>query len=86
MNFSLLNYHFKAALAEDLGDGDHSSLACIPAAAQGKAHLLVKEECIVAGISLAEHLFHLFGENIQFEAKMKDGMHAKVGDIAFVVH
>ncbi len=85
MNFSLLNEHFKAALAEDLGDGDHSSLACIPATAEGRAHLLVKEDCVLAGISLAEHLFDLLGKNLRFEAKMSDGDFAKQGDIAFVV-
>jgi len=85
MNFSLLNDHFKAALEEDIGDGDHSSLSCIPANASGRAHLLVKEDCVLAGVSLANHLFTLFEPAFLFEAKMKDGDIAHVGDIAFIV-
>ena len=75
----------KQALAEDIGDGDHSSLATIPADAQGKAHLLVKEEGIIAGIDIARKVFHFVDSSIVFEQLIEDGSMVKPGDIAFQV-
>lgn len=84
-NFSALNEHFQWALREDVGEGDHSARACIPAAASGKAHLLIKQKGVVAGIALAQHLFELFEPEATFEALLKDGDRVAEGDIAFVV-
>ena len=75
----------KAALAEDIGDGDHSSLATIPESATGKAHLLIKEEGIVAGIDIAEKVFGFVDSQIKFEKFIEDGSSVKVGDIVFMV-
>jgi nicotinate-nucleotide pyrophosphorylase (carboxylating) len=75
----------KAALAEDIGDGDHSSLATIPENAKGKAHLLVKEKGIIAGVDIAETVFHFVDPQIKFEKFIDDGSPVKVGDIVFQV-
>ena len=80
-----INDLIKAALAEDIGDGDHSSLATIPENAIGKAHLLIKEEGIVAGIDIAEKVFHFVDSEITFEKFIEDGSPVKVGDIVFQV-
>jgi len=73
------------ALQEDLGDGDHSSLACIPEAATGKAKLLVKDEGVLAGVAFAKAVFHHVDPSLQMEILMQDGDKMKYGDIAFYV-
>ncbi|MBF8457761.1 carboxylating nicotinate-nucleotide diphosphorylase [Kaistella sp. G5-32] len=73
------------ALEEDIHDGDHSTLATIPKDLQQKAKLLVKEDCILAGVELAEIIFKQFDKNLVVERLLKDGDAAKVGDIAFFV-
>lgn len=73
------------ALREDIGDGDHSSLACIPVYAQGKAKLLVKDEGIIAGVEFAEKVFKHVDRNIKVETLIKDGSKVKYGDIVFYV-
>lgn len=73
------------AMREDIGDGDHSSLACIPSDAVGKAQLLVKDEGIIAGVDFAEMIFKTVDENIVFEKKISDGSTVKYGDVAFTV-
>ncbi len=73
------------ALAEDVGDGDHSALACIPASAQGKAHLLVKEDGILAGVELAELIFKKVDPSFVLNVLLPDGSRVKKGDIAFYV-
>jgi nicotinate-nucleotide pyrophosphorylase (carboxylating) len=73
------------ALEEDLGDGDHTSLACIPSEATGKAQLLVKEEGIIAGIDVAEKIFKKLDKTVIFEKKLEDGTSVVAGDIAFYV-
>lgn len=73
------------AIKEDIGDGDHSSQACIPQEALGKAHLLVKEDGIIAGVEIAEKVFKKFDPNIKIETFIKDGTRVKEGDIAFIV-
>ena len=73
------------ALNEDIGDGDHTSLACIPADATGKAQLLVKEEGILAGVTVAEKVFRKLEEDIRLEIFRKDGDHVWPMDIAFIV-
>ena len=84
-DFNALNAHFQLALKEDVGEGDHSALASIPASAKGRVRLLVKEDGILAGLALAEHLFALFDNSIDFHAKLSDGQRVKKGDIAFEV-
>jgi nicotinate-nucleotide pyrophosphorylase (carboxylating) len=73
------------ALIEDIQEGDHSTLATIPKDLQQKAKLLVKEDCILAGVELAEIIFKQFDKNLKVEVFIKDGESAKVGDIAFYV-
>jgi nicotinate-nucleotide pyrophosphorylase (carboxylating) len=73
------------ALKEDIGDGDHSSLSCVPKNAKGQAKLLVKEEGIIAGIELAERIFKRYDPSIEIEVFLKDGDRVKLGDIAFIV-
>ncbi len=73
------------ALQEDIGNGDHTSLACIPENSTQKAKLLVKDSGIIAGIDLAEKIFHQFDKSLLFEKKLTDGSYVKNGDIAFVV-
>ncbi len=73
------------AIREDVGDGDHSSLACIPQETQGKAKLLVKDEGIIAGIEFAKKVFHYVDENLIIETLIEDGSRVKYGDIAFYV-
>lgn len=73
------------AIREDVGDGDHSSLACIPSTAQGKAKLLVKDEGIIAGVAFAKMVFHYVDANMQVETFINDGEKVKYGDIAFHV-
>ena len=73
------------AFAEDIGDGDHTTLCCIPDDAMGKSHLLVKEEGILAGVEMARKVFNKFDPTMQMDVMIHDGAHVKPGDIAFVV-
>lgn len=73
------------AIREDIGDGDHTSLACIPESTLGKAKLLVKDNGIIAGVAIAKRIFHRFDNALQFEELIKDGTPVKKGDIAFYV-
>ena len=73
------------AIREDVGDGDHSSLACIPASAEGKAKLLVKDEGIIAGVDFAKQVFAYIDPKMQIEILIADGSEVKYGDIAFFV-
>ena len=73
------------AIREDVGDGDHSSLACIPASAQGKAKLLVKDEGIIAGVEFAKMIFNYVDKEIKVETFINDGERVKYGDIVFHV-
>ena len=73
------------AFAEDIGDGDHTTLCCIPEDAMEKSHLLIKEDGILAGVDVAREVFHRFDPTMQMEVFMEDGAQVKKGDIAFVV-
>ncbi len=73
------------AIREDVGDGDHSSLACIPDTATGKAKLLVKDEGIIAGVDFAELVFYFVDHNLKIEVLIKDGTPVSHGDIVFYV-
>ena len=73
------------AFAEDIGDGDHTTLCCIPEDAMGKSHLLIKEDGILAGVELAKRVFAKFDPTMQVEVLINDGTPVKKGDIAMVV-
>ena len=80
-----IQYHIQRAIAEDLGDGDHTSLSTIPADARGTMQLLVRENGIIAGIDIAAQVFQLVDAETQFTPLLKDGQTVKSGDIAFRV-
>ena len=73
------------AIREDVGDGDHSSLACIPATAKGKAKLLVKDEGVIAGVEFAKQVFQYVDKDMKIETLIEDGAQVKYGDIVFYV-
>ncbi|MDR0962970.1 MAG: carboxylating nicotinate-nucleotide diphosphorylase [Mediterranea sp.] len=73
------------AFAEDIGDGDHTTLSCIPATAQGKSALKIKEAGILAGIDIAKMVFHRFDPTLQVEVLIPDGTPVKPGDIPMIV-
>ena len=73
------------AFAEDIGDGDHTTLCCIPEDAMGKSHLLIKEDGILAGVEVAKRVFAKFNPTMQVEVLINDGTPVKKGDIAMVV-
>ena len=73
------------AFSEDIGDGDHTTLCCIPADAKGESRLLIKEEGVLAGVNVAKRVFHHFDPELQVEVYMEDGAHVKPGDIVMSV-
>ena len=73
------------AIREDVGDGDHSSLACIPANAIGKAKLLVKDQGIIAGVDFAKMIFQYVDQSLKIETFINDGTPVKYGDVVFHV-
>jgi nicotinate-nucleotide pyrophosphorylase (carboxylating) len=75
----------KTGVKEDIGPGDYSSLACIPASAQGKAKLLVKDEGIIAGVEFAKMVFEYIDPNLVVETFIEDGASVKYGDVVFHV-
>jgi nicotinate-nucleotide pyrophosphorylase (carboxylating) len=81
----LLDAFTKAALQEDLGAGDYTSLACIPADSISDAHLLIKEPGVLAGVAVAEHILRHVDPNAQFVPLIADGRDVSVGDVAFQV-
>lgn len=72
-------------IREDVGDGDHSSLACIPATAQGKAKLLVKDQGIIAGVEFAKMIFNYVDKDLKVETFIQDGTPVNYGDVVFHV-
>ncbi|MBC5994065.1 carboxylating nicotinate-nucleotide diphosphorylase [Pontibacter cellulosilyticus] len=80
-----INEFISLALAEDIGDGDHSSLASIPADAQNQARLLVKGEGILAGVELAGYIFSAVDPDLSVEVLLQDGAQVKYGDVALTV-
>ena len=85
MKEELVDELIQLALAEDIGDGDHTTLSCIPETAKGKVHLLVKENGILAGVAVAGQIFHTFDPELVVTVFISDGAEVKVGDIAFTV-
>ena len=73
------------AIREDVGEGDHSSLACIPQNAAGSAHLLVKDNGIIAGVAFAKQVFEFVDPSLVVDVKIKDGSQVKHGDVCFIV-
>ena len=73
------------AFAEDIGDGDHTTLCCIPEDAMGKSHLLIKEDGVLAGVEVAKEVFRRFDPELKVEVLMEDGTRVKKGDIAMIV-
>lgn len=73
------------AFAEDVGDGDHTTLSTIPAEEQGRQHLIVKEEGILAGVEIARKVFEKFDPQLKMTVFIEDGSHVKPGDIALEV-
>lgn len=80
-----LDLIIKNAIREDVGDGDHSSLACIPSDTIGKAKLLVKDEGIIAGVEFAKMAFKYVDADLKVETLIKDGSSVKFGDVVFYV-
>lgn len=80
-----LKHFITEAFKEDVGDGDHSTLGSVPADLLDDAQLLVKEDCVLAGIDLAVEIFKHFDSNLAIEILMNDGDTAKVGDVALRV-
>jgi nicotinate-nucleotide pyrophosphorylase (carboxylating) len=85
MNRDWLHSFIKNALREDIGDGDHSSLSCIPCDATGRVKLLVKETGIIAGVNVAYETFQIIDPDVNFEKILSDGDKIIPGDIAFTV-
>lgn len=73
------------AVREDVGDGDHSSLACIPKEAQGKAKLLVKDNGVIAGVAFAKMIFNYVDKDLEIETFIEDGSEVQHGDVVFHV-
>lgn len=82
---NLINSLLELAFAEDIGDGDHTTLCSIPASEVGSSKLLIKEEGILAGVNVAKDVFHKFDPELKVEVFIEDGAHVKPGDVAFVV-
>lgn len=71
--------------SEDIGDGDHTTLSCIPATAVGKSQLIIKENGVLAGVEVARQIFKAFDTDLKIKVYIQDGAEVKVGDIAFDV-
>lgn len=85
MDKQLVDSFIERALAEDVGDGDHTSLATIPQGTQGKARLLVKDTGILAGVELAVEIFHMVSPDLKVEVLINDGASVKPKDVALTV-
>ena len=86
MHNKILRDFISGCLSEDIGDGDHSSLACIPDDATGRARLLVKEEGLLSGCTVAGEVFRIIDPDIKFEPFLSDGARISPGDIVFHVY
>jgi len=85
LDIQLIHQFIKNALAEDVGDGDHTSLSTIPEGTQGKAKLIIKEDGILAGMELAQEIFKIVDADLQVTTLLQDGAEVKVGDIGLTV-
>lgn len=82
---NLIDELIKLAFAEDIGDGDHTTLCCIPSDAEGAQKLIVKENGVLAGVEMAKRIFAAFDSSLEMEQFLNDGDEVKVGDVAFIV-
>lgn len=82
---SLIDELIRLAFLEDIGDGDHTTLSSIPADAQGKVQLIIKENGVLAGVEIAQQIFHAFDKDLKINRFIEDGTEVTVGDIAFTV-
>ena len=78
-----LNDFIDRCIKEDIGDGDHTSLSCIPADATGRAQLIIKEDGVLAGVEVAKKVFEHLDKDFKVEQLLNDGARVKKGDIAF---
>jgi len=85
LDIQLIDQFIKNALAEDVGDGDHTSLSTIPAGTQGKAKLIIKEHGVLAGMELAVEIFKVVDSNLKVTVLLNDGAEVSVGDIGLTV-
>ena len=85
LDIQLIHQFIKNALAEDVGDGDHTSLSTIPAGTQGQAKLIIKEDGILAGMELAQEIFAIVDADLKVNVLLQDGAAVKVGDIGLTV-
>lgn len=81
----LIDELIKLAFAEDIGEGDHTTLCCIPAEAEGAQKLLVKEAGVLAGVEIARRIFNTFDPTLKMEVFIHDGAEVNPGDVAFIV-
>jgi nicotinate-nucleotide pyrophosphorylase (carboxylating) len=81
----ILHEFILKSIEEDIGDGDHSSLACIPRYTSGKAKLLIKESGLLAGVRIAKEVFYLIDNQLKIEVLINDGTFVTPGDVAFLV-
>jgi nicotinate-nucleotide pyrophosphorylase (carboxylating) len=88
MNFNdpLVSQLIDLAILEDIGDGDHSSLGAIPAGTEGNARLLVKDNGIICGISVAKNIMNRIDEGVKFNQLLEEGSEVKPGDVVFTIH
>ncbi|MDR1624546.1 MAG: carboxylating nicotinate-nucleotide diphosphorylase [Tannerellaceae bacterium] len=81
----LISELIELAFAEDIGDGDHTTLCCIPSTARGKSRLIIKEAGVIAGVEMAKRIFYHFDPDLKVDVFIQDGSEVKKGDIAFTV-
>lgn len=81
----LIDELIRLSFAEDIGDGDHTTLCCIPPTAMGKSQLIIKEDGVLAGVETAGRIFHAFDPDLKMTRFISDGAEVKKGDIAFTV-
>lgn len=80
-----LKYIISNAIREDVGDGDHSSLACIPKNAKGRAKLLVKDKGVIGGVNFAKKVFAYVDKNLKLDVRIQDGTEVTFGDVVMYV-
>jgi nicotinate-nucleotide pyrophosphorylase (carboxylating) len=85
LDLELIDKIIVQALQEDIGEGDHSSLACVPENAQGTAYLLVKEPGIIAGVWLAQRIVSNFDKNMVVDVRIQDGAAVQIGDVVLTI-
>lgn len=80
-----INAFIAAAIKEDVGSGDHSTLSSIPANAKSRAQLLIKDDGVIAGLEMAQHIFHNLDDSLKIDFNKKDGDKVEFGDVGFVI-